>query len=257
MAECMACWFLAGRMRLGVIGLAEGRGSKLLDMRAVLPDGEAGVEVKAPFREPPVGSMTWLGDDRDKIAQCLLAAEKQFNNDGANILVIAPTLRIPVFAERRVLIRAVYGESVIVSAVNVKEGRLENQRLAFDPHGKFLLRTRPGGKPLKPDGLPANRRVSAILCIEERTFETHPFPADEAFVASVTDRERSELFRIIERNQALYSSHVNKLCMAHDVLVLHNPYAYHPISEATWSDYPQLVRRGDGMVWTDGYDRPV
>jgi len=257
MAECMTCWFLAGRMRMSVNGIAEGRGRKMLDMRVVLPDCEAGVEVKAPFRERPVGTTTWFGNDADKIRQCIAAAEKQFSNNEPNILVVAPNLRTAMFADRRVLVQAVYGESVFVFDVNAKEGRLENQRIEFSPRGKFLNTKLPSGKPLKGDGFPAYRRVSAVLCIEERVRETHPFPADELVAASILDHERGEIFRMAKKKQDLHYSAANQHWMDHDVLLLHNPHAYHPVSESAWTGFPQLVLRKDRMEWTDGYNRPV
>ena len=256
-AECMTCWFLAGRMRFQVHGLAQGRGAKMLDMLAVLPDGEAGVEVKAPFRERPVGTTSWFGNDAGKIRQCLETAEKQLSKDTPNIVVIAPSLRTPMFADRRVLVQAIYGESVIVLDYNTEKGRMENERLEFSPRGKFLNRKRPDGKLLKPDGFPAYQRVSAVLCIEEHIRETHPFPADECVLASIADRERGELIRLVEKKRKLYCGGANQLWMEHNVLLLHNPYSYHAISEELWSEFPQLVPRGDHMEWTDGVVHPV
>lgn len=38
----------------------------------------------------------------------------------------------------------------------------------------------------------------------------------------------------------------------HTALVVHNPYAQLPISEDLFQGLPQLVRRGNQMLWTDG-----
>lgn len=256
-AECMTCWFLAGRMRLDVGGLAKGRDARMLDMNAELPEGRVGIEVKAPSRELPTGTTTWCGDDSDKIRQCLEAAERQFAKDGPNILVIAPSLRTTMFTDRNVLVRAVYGESVLVFDVNTEQGGLVNQRLEFSPRGKFLNTQQPGGKRLKPDGFPAYRRVSAVLCIEERVRERYPFPADEFLACRIPDCDRGEMFRRAKRKLALHYSDANEVWIDHNILLLHNPYAYYSISESLWIDFPQLVPREDHMEWTDGFSRPV
>ncbi len=62
---------------------------------------------------------------------------------------------------------------------------------------------------------PRFSRVGAVVCVEEEIRES----SDPPFVPRV--------------------------------LVLHNPYARNPLPENPWSSFTQLVRRGDGMVWTD------
>lgn len=84
MAECLVCWFLAGKSKLPVDSEAPGRNGRALDMRLVTDQGEIGVEVKSPFRErpkPPPGKrgVFWSGDDADKIAEALESANKQFD----------------------------------------------------------------------------------------------------------------------------------------------------------------------------------
>lgn len=217
MAECMLCWFLAARLRLPVDGVAAGRNSKELDMKVLLRQGVVGVEVKAPLRERPPSGQAWYGDDADKIQECLRASEQQFGKNQANILVIVPQLRIPMYLHRAALVRATYGESVIVFDMNKGEGRLINRRVKFSPRGKFLNRVRPGGKPLKRDGFPAYRRVSAIVSIEEHDHYT-----------------------------------ASGIVITHKALVLHNPFAYSTAPETMWAEFPQLVRRGNHMEWTDG-----
>ncbi len=76
MAECQACWFLAGRLGFPVSGKAPGRGNKMLDMKAVIDDQDVGVEVKAPYREPPPAGQAWSDHDGEALAQCLDAANK-------------------------------------------------------------------------------------------------------------------------------------------------------------------------------------
>ena len=253
-SECLSCWFLAGKMGFKVDANAPGRNRRQLDMRVHLPDAIVGVEVKAPFRGPiPPGTATW-GDDADKITQCLEAANRQFDDSSPNILVIAPQLRLPLHRKRNDLVKAAYGETVIAFDVNASEGRLENHRWQFSPQGKFLGTMRPGGKPLKPDGFPAYRRVSAIICIETRVVEKYADPAHVALLAGLVKTGRSELFRMYDETRRAYNSRANEAWVDHDVLVLHNPYAYHAIRTDVWSDFPQLICDERGMHWTDGHD---
>jgi len=118
LAECLVCWFLAGKMKFPLDPEAAGRNRRTLDMRLVMDDGDIGVEVKAPFRalpEPPPGKSTicWSGDDTDKIEQALKSANKQFNDDTANILILVPQLRRRMFSQRRDLLKAAFGQSKI------------------------------------------------------------------------------------------------------------------------------------------------
>lgn len=253
MAECMACWFFSGRMGLAINPNAEGRGSKNLDMRITTGKGEIGVEVKAPFREapsPPAGKSTacWVGDDADKITQCLEAANKQFDKTCPNLLVIAPTLRLRMFTERRDLVKAIYGESKIVVPLNTKTGKPGPTGVEFFPDGKFLNTARPGGKRLKVDGLPGYRRISAVLTIEEKIAETHPYPSPFALL----DREHlDEIWPMWKAENRLHYSSDNRKWVEHDVLVLHNPFAYHPVPPAIWQRFPQFVEIDGEMNWTD------
>lgn len=223
MAECEVCWFLANRMGLKVEQKASGISAKKLDMKILLEKGEIGVEVKAPFRQPPQG--IYCGDDADKIADSLNAANKQFNHDIPNILVIVPTLKKQLFISRRELIKAAYGEDKITFLDNTQTGKDGQIEYKFSPEGKFFNTQRPGGQPLKQDGFPAYRRVSSILCIEEKIVERDPFSSE------------------------------NNKWIGHDVLVLHNPFAYHPISLELFRDFPQFVPVENEMRWTDGYNR--
>jgi hypothetical protein len=253
MAECMVCWFFAGRMRLPVTPNAEGRGSRNLEFRIITGDGGIGVEVKAPFREAPMplpGKSTacWVGDDADKITQCLEAANRQFDKNGPNLLAITPRLRMRVFSQRRDLVKAIYGDSKIVVPINIQTGEPGPTGVEFFPDGKFLNTTRPGGKPMKADGLPGYRRISAVVTIEEKIVEAHPYPSPFALLA----REHlDEIWPIWKRENRLHYSSDNRKWVEHDVLVLHNPFAYHPVSSVMWEDIPQFVEVDGEMKWTD------
>jgi len=248
MAECEACWFLAGRMRLPVDPVAPGRRGKNLDMRVVFGNGDFGVEVKAPHRERPLRGM-WCGDDSDKISQAMEAANKQFDRQKPNLLCIVPTLRSRMFSERRDLLKAAFGQSMITWQVNPRTAEYGPTHVEFQPDGKFLNTERPGGKPLKPDGFPGYRRISAVICIEEKLAEKYPLSIP--FFA-LDDELRHSMMPHWERTRDLHFSEENEVWIDHDVLVLHNPYAYHSVPQDIWSEFPQLVPVDDLMQWTDG-----
>jgi len=255
MAECMACWFFSGRMKLPVAPQAPGRGRKNLDMWISTQDGGIAVEAKAPFREapmPPPGRSIgcWVADDSEKIAQCLEAANRQFDKNGPNLLVIAPRLLVRMFSERQDLAKAIYGESKITVPINVQTGEPGPTDVKFFPDGKFLNTVRPGGKPLKADGLPGYRRISAVVTIEEKIVEKHPYPSPFALL----DREHlAEIWPMWKRENRLHYSTDNMKWVEHDVLVLHNPFAYHPVSPEMWKRFPQFVEVYGEMKWTDRY----
>lgn len=230
MAECMVCWFLAGRMKQSVDPRSPGRNGKKLEMWLFIDGDRIGVEVKSPFRErpsPPPGKSTvcWVGDDADKIEQCMEAANKQFSDKIPNLLVIVPSLRLRMFSHRHDIVKAAYGQSKIICPLNIETGEaLGPVKVPFYQEGKFLNTKCPHGRSLKPDGFPAYRRISAILCIEEK---------------------------FIERK--LHFNSLNKTWIDHDAIILHNPHAYHPLSRQPWGTLPQLLPVHDEMKWTDGY----
>jgi hypothetical protein len=214
-AECEACWFLAGRMRLPLDPNTPGRDGRKLDMQILVDGQDVGVEVKAPFRAPPSERFS-LGDNSDKIADAIKSAYEQFDGGRPNLLFLVPYLQFPMFSQRHHLLRAAYGESMLTWNVNLETGEGGSAWEEFHPNGKFLNTRLPRGGSLKPDGFPRYRRVSAILCIEERLVGRH------------------------------------RKWIEHDVLVLHNPHAYHRLRQETWAAFPQFVPVGDVMQWTDG-----
>jgi hypothetical protein len=50
MSECMACWFLAGKLGFHVTGAATTSAGRLPDLRAQKGDWDLVVEVKAPYK---------------------------------------------------------------------------------------------------------------------------------------------------------------------------------------------------------------
>jgi len=219
MAECMACWFFAGKLQLPVVPKPAGRKRRELDLLIGCEDGDIRVEVKAAYRETPE-DYCW-GDDADAIARCLGYANKQFPSEGRNILVIVPDLKWPVHADRRQLIHALIGEEAITLTINRRTGDAVGEpQSRFVPDGSFLKRKRDDGRNLKQDGRPAYTRVGAVVSIEGTPVEQDSCPMNT--------------------------------WIEHKVLVAHNPYATNPIPQDMWQDYPQLVKQDDRLVWTDG-----
>ena len=219
MTECMACWFFAGKHRFPVTPYPRGRLGKRLDMSVKFACGEARVEVKAPYKESPRGVGPWFGEHSDVLAQCLDTANKQFSDDTMNILVIAPELRLPVHNYRFQLIKAFFGQEKITVPIDPSTGGPAGPvGTKFFPDGKFLNRYRPKGKHLKINGQPAFTRVSAVLTIEEFFQDRYP-----------------------------YANWVD-----HHVLVLHNPFARHPLAVEVFEQYIRFIDLGEGFGWSDG-----
>ena len=255
MAECLSCWFLSGPMGFTVDAIAPGRNGKNLDMVMVLPDDRIGIEVKAPFRDIPPpksgsGAVCWSGDDSDKIAQCLEAANKQFSDGMRNILVIEPRLRSSLCSDRHDLVKAAFGESSLTFLLNAETGEAGPMEMEFSANGKFFKRTLPNGRPLKSDGFPAYRRISAILCIEERLKEKYPLLNPLVLLDA---QRRDEMWAIWNDAREKHLNSENEMRIEHDVIVLHNPYAYCPLPLEMWKQFPQLVPANGHMKWTDGY----
>ena len=251
LAECMVCWFLAGRMRLSINTCAPGRGNRMLEMKIVSETGDTGVEVKAPFEElpelPSEQSSFSHVNEAQKLVACMDAANKQFDNATPNLLVIVPSLGSSVVQMRNDIVGAAYGESKITTPFNPETGSLGDVNIDFFPEGRFLETMRTCGKPLKPDGLPAYRRISAILCIEERIMERYPRPFDDDLL------ENLGLFHSWLEARQRYVSSDNDVWIDHDAIMLHNPHAYHALPQETWRAFPQLIPVDDRMEWSDNY----
>lgn len=249
-AECLACWFLAGRMRYALDPIAVGRDGRNLDMRILIDNVDVGVEVKAPYRERPVKG-GWTGGESDKIAQSMDAANKQFRDDRPNILILVPHLRIPMYQSRDDLLHAAYGFSQLAIPINFDTEETGDPYEQFVAGGRFLNRQRPGGKPLKPDGLPGFRRISAVISIEETIVERHPMPDLGLFLCD--KKLVHDLWPAWDEARQLHFSDSNRAWIGHEVLVLHNPHAYQPLDLDIFSEFPQFVPEGNSMKWTDGH----
>jgi len=251
MAECLACWFLRCLGHTVSCG-PNGKGNSLLDLQVLATGVNFAVEVKAPHRE--FLTPTTPGDvSADKISSSLHRASKQFAKDRANVLVLAPSLIVSMTKERDSLLRALYWDSEwrwTVDGSKEKSAHASNGRVVSRPTGKFL---QTGGGKLKPDGLPAHRRISAVLCLEEVFCEKLPHPIRMIPCGPTDAGARKNAIRDFALHREAYCGPRNAFWISHRAVVLHNPYAYRPIAESVFAELPQFVPRGNEMEWTDGY----
>ncbi len=214
MGECMACWFFKELLNLDVKPRPPGRKGKLLDMAVRSGDRNLMVEVKAPFMKREEGTICYWENDKS-LRKNLEKATDKFTREAINILFLAPRLLSHV--TRTMLITAFH---VVPKAVilrnNLTGEEIEPARMGLFPEG-LLLNTK-----FNPEGVPYHKRVSVVVCVEER-MEGH-------------------------------FSDPDSVCFDHDVYIIHNPCALNPAPSDIWMDYPQLQEGEDGLIsWSDGY----
>lgn len=172
------------------------------------------VEVKAPYKELTTG--VFCGNDSDVIEAVLKQANTQFAENKANVLFLTPNLRFALAQDRYQLIQAFIGEETIEVpiALSDKDGPIKVSDESYLGFKANGQLVRPG----KPDGSPAHTRVSAIVSCEE----------------GFAERGQS---RVVD----------------HQIPVVHNPFAKHPIPVETFSDFVQFHRVRGGMKWSDNH----
>ena len=219
MSECLTCWFFAGKLRLSVDPWPKGQKGRVPDLLVHTREGELHVEVKAPYVAPVVANTWWGGNDAHVLGKSLKQASKQFARERRNLLVLVPSLRIPVYAERHQLIEAFFGTVKIVVPIDLTGSgqSLPGAHSEFFPDGHFL-------KVWKDER--HFTRVGGVLCIEER---------------------------IQERGDS--DSPDWQLWVDHSAVVVHNPYSRYDVSSVAWEPFPQLIEKDGGMGWSDG--KPV
>lgn len=214
-AECLAAWFLAGKLghRVGPL-VGGGRERKQLEFGATTHEGPLVVEVKASRVDVPK-SKHWSGDDFKTLEKDMRDASDQFGKGTRNLLVLVPQLRTPVYEDRDQLEKLI-GERVMFVPVATERGvEVPPPHAGFVPRGRFV---RYGKTDKDGNRLPAHTRVSAVMSIECGLVE--------------------------DGRGGWYADH--------RVVVVHNPNADQPIDHATFGSYPQLVRVSDtDMAWTD------
>lgn len=158
MAECMTCWFLAGKLQLHVRPSAVGRPGKAPDFSIVTDREAIPVEVKAPHVPMPQATV-WCGDNAVVLARTLDQANEQFAVGHANVLVIVTNSANPVFGGRDELIKALFGEDVYQITFNRQTGETVDERSVFSPRGKFLT--------LWANSTPRYTRTAAVVRLRE------------------------------------------------------------------------------------------
>ena len=217
MAECAAAWLFLAELRLPVEAKPAGRDRRILDLGCSIGGQRVGVEVKAPYRirQQPV----WAGDDADLIQNALNAANTQFDNAGPNILLLVPTFAPHLYHQRLTIIKALLGTPALVLTIDKDTGTAVGEpRSDFVLDGKFT-------KPIRNGIAPGFTRVSAVITLE-----------------SAPDSRIHTVF-----GKPFWIS----CSIQHNVLVAHNPFAKFPIAPSVFGRWPQLVRQGDEMRWTD------
>jgi hypothetical protein len=206
LAECTAAWYLAGKLKLDVSVRPLGRGNRKLELKIILPDGDAAVEVKAPHREMLPG-ITY-GSDAPLLQASIDGANRQFARDGRNLLVIVLThmsLQLRFF--RRAIIEAFFGQETFSFPMDPVKGADTSKVIpGFLLTGRFTKFDRNRGGPRFTS-------VGAVLFL-----------------------------------QPIHGHHG----IEHNALLVHNPHAKIEIPKEIWGAIPQLVRKEDQMVWTDG-----
>jgi hypothetical protein len=216
MAECMAAWFLAGKMSFDVKARPMGRKGHILELQVNLPDRTVYVEVKSPREES--SDVIDLAVSYSRLKRSLEEANKQFRRSVPNLLVIAPDFPIPIFEYRGQLTNALFGHQEIVIPIDRNAGKAAGEpRIEFKASGHLMSRQLPSGKYYKLDRRPRFTRIGAVLTIEE-----------------------------IQREQFI----------DHEALIVHNPHAPDEcrIPETVWHGIPQFVAREGNMQWTDEAD---
>jgi hypothetical protein len=164
-SECLAAWYLAGRLKLPIQSRPEGRPGHPLEFVIKLPAGAINVEVKAPYR-PITDNASW-GDDADLLQSALRTANKQFEASARNLLVIVPALRVSIFDWRMPIERAFIGESIIQILIDTRTGGPAGPTtFPFKQSGGFL---RPWRVPNQGTAqwMPRHTRIGAALFLNE------------------------------------------------------------------------------------------
>jgi hypothetical protein len=211
MSECLVAWFLAGRLKLKLTARPEGRSGRPLELMIKLPNGDISVEVKAPHR--PVTDTFWWGDDSDLLESALNKANKQFAKGVRNLLVLVPSLRLPIGDRWRVpLERAFVGETVIHIPLDPEAGGPAGPTtFPFKQSGKLTRvwpRDDPGGFKFEP----RFTRIGAVISLSE-----------------YIDGEE----------------------VKHRALMVRNPNAMVPLPRDQWRGIPEFANQSGQWRWSD------
>lgn len=174
------------------------------------------ITVSAEVKAPyvPRLNQSFSGNDSATLRASIEKAGTQFKKDRPNLVVLVPLLRTQLQMNRSQLLKATIGESALSVFVSLDGSPPPKPQPTFLQQGKLAK--------IWPDGNGAFRtdltRISAVVTIEE------------SYV------ERSSGLRI-----------------GHSVIVIHNPFATHPIPREFFGRVPQWLARNGRMGWSDRY----
>jgi len=159
MAECSACWFLAGKLRLGVQPTPKGRGSRILEFVASYQGGEFYVEVKSPRSVNVIGRGGAAPNYSKKLTAILKEANRQFDKGARNLLILVPEFSPPL--DRMDLTEAFVAIPALTYDVDPVSGRaVTKPETKLYPEGGFLRIW--GNEPT-----PRFTRLGGVLAIDE------------------------------------------------------------------------------------------
>jgi hypothetical protein len=178
-------------------------------------------------------------DDLDLLLGETRSAANQFSDGGPNLLVIAPPLdeprpTLPERARLRAALRA--NDPSLWRRDFAAAAALGPPAPNPLSDGKFLRQWAERG------WLPDRGRVSAIVYLEERYVETHPFPW-EALFEWVWTRTRDHARAVEERLLAQLSDE-NRVHVGHRVVIVHNPHADHLVDPEPFGAFTQIRPSG-------------
>jgi hypothetical protein len=165
LSECLAAWYLAGRLHLPLRPRPAGQGQRVLEFIIEHVGGNINVEVKAPNRAIRANAEFFCGGDEDLLESALDHANRQFPRDTRNLLVIVPSLRLPVLETREEIEKVFIGEHYIQIPIDpLTDGTAGEERIIYrDDVGKF---TKPWPSKKSAFG-PRFTRVGAALFLDD------------------------------------------------------------------------------------------
>jgi len=223
LSECMTAWYMA-RLGFEVRPKPESTHQRNVDFLFLKQGACIHAEVKAPYSPlPMVGG--WSESDTKVFLKCIKdAGSGQLKRGRTNLLVVCPTVRMPVFAERSQLIEATIGQVFWEVPVSLDGSRPPKGRVGFHQNGKLAK-------------LIKNKQTGAFTTDFTRIGAVMTLEPDFAWIL---DEDRFEV--------------------THRALVVHNPFATHRIDPDLFGDIAQWIVNGEGdtktMGWSDRYSGP-
>jgi hypothetical protein len=233
-AECMAAWYLSGRLQLTVVPRPAGRGRTVLEMAIKDAAGDIAVEVKSPaMPERPAAPAAVVQPVRAEFEEALRKANRQFPKTGRNLLIVVPRRSSMLTTVEYELVRALIGEHIISFSIDSNTGGAVGES---STHFWSTGRLTRGDQPFYT-------RVGAVLCLEEFPVTRFPSAADLFF----TQGARSA--HTLNAANARYFADDNAARVDHAAVAVHNPNSQEAIAPDMFGSARQLVVVPGGMRW--------